>query len=103
MIIAWKRPEFEKWASSKGFRLECEPSLYYVDRHYKDPITQAAWEGYQRALNDHQPGWQHRNTAAMNVITDNNLWEAYEKELEAWADYFGQTLPNHPSSSRQNF
>ena len=56
---------------------------------YKDPITHAAWTGYETAIRDYQPLWRLQHNAAMKIIrADDKLFRAYLEETDAkpWMD-----------------
>jgi hypothetical protein len=76
--------EFEKWASSKGFNLERE---HIVWPPYQDPITRAAFEGYQQGCSDEGFFWKPMYMHAASIIRKHGLWEeskdySLEKALE---------------------
>ena len=90
--------EFEDWARSKEMDLASKPTteskfMAYNFPEYIDPITKAAWEGYHAATVHWQRVCLPRYMAAMRVLSQNGLKEAFDKTCEeddklvqAWAE-----------------
>ena len=73
---------FERWATTKGLDLKLREDAKIPYRLlYEDPITQAAWEGYNQGGTDASEWFLPRFNAASWVIDKNGLKKDYEEAL----------------------